>query len=99
MRAGACFSKVPVANRPGKLFCVCCIYIQDHTFNNFDNDTMKLSVNETKWIDLLQVDLLASGASLFWPRSGRPRATKSREVDLSRLQGFHSHFAPKWGVA
>ena len=31
-------------------------------------------------IDLLQVDLLASGASLFWPRSGRPRATKSREV-------------------
>ena len=31
------------------------------------------------------------------PRSGRPRATKSREVDLSRLQGFHSHFAPKMG--
>ena len=24
-------------------------------------------------VDLLQVDLLASGASLFWPRSGRPR--------------------------
>ena len=48
MRAGACFSKVPVANRPGKLFCVCCIYIQDHTFNNFDNNTMKLSVNEAK---------------------------------------------------
>ena len=46
--------------------------------------------------DLLQVDLLASGASLFWPRSGRPRATKSRE-DLSRLQGFHLHFAPKMG--
>ena len=31
-------------------------------------------------LDLLQVDLLASGASLVWPRSGRPRATKSREV-------------------
>ena len=31
-------------------------------------------------LDLLQVDFLASGASLFWPRSGRPRATKSREV-------------------
>ena len=27
-------------------------------------------------IDLLQVDLLASGASLVWPRNGRPRATK-----------------------
>ena len=36
----------------------------------------------TRIIDLLQVDLLASGASLFWPRSGRPRATKSREVVL-----------------
>ena len=48
-------------------------------------------------LDLLQVDLLASGASLVWPRSGRPRATKSREVDLSRLMGFHSHFAPKMG--
>ena len=31
-------------------------------------------------LDLLQVDLLASGASLFWSRSARPRATKSREV-------------------
>ena len=31
-------------------------------------------------VDLLQDDLLASGASLVWPRRGRPRATKSREV-------------------
>ena len=31
-------------------------------------------------LDLLQVDLLASEASLFWSRSARPRATKSREV-------------------
>ena len=29
-------------------------------------------------LDLLQVDLLASGACLAWPRDGRPRATKSR---------------------
>ena len=48
-------------------------------------------------LDLLQVDLLASGASLFWPRSGQPRATKSQEVDLSRLKGLHLHFAPKMG--
>ena len=33
---------------PEKLFCVCRIYIQDQSFNNFDNDTMKLSVNEAK---------------------------------------------------
>ena len=50
-------------------------------------------------VDLLQVDLLASGVSLFWPRSDRPRVMKSREVDLSRLQGFHSHFAPKMGAS
>ena len=30
----------------GELFCVCCIYTQDPTFNNFNNDTMKLSVNK-----------------------------------------------------
>ena len=42
-------------------------------------------------LDFLQVDLLVSGASLFWPRA--------REVDLSRLMGFHSHFAPKMGGA
>ena len=36
------------SSRPGKLFCVCRIYIQDQSFNNFDNDTMKLSVNEAK---------------------------------------------------
>ena len=43
--------------------------------------------------------LLASGASLFWPRSGRPRATKSREVDFSRLKGCHCILRQKWGVA
>ena len=48
-------------------------------------------------LDLLQVDLLASGASLFWPRSGRPRATTSQEVDLSRLKGLHLQFVPKMG--
>ena len=50
-----------------------------------------------KSIDLLQVDPSASGASLFWPRRGRRGATKSREVDLSRLKGCHLHFAPKMG--
>ena len=48
-------------------------------------------------LDLLQVDLLASGVSLFWPRSSRLRATKWREVDLSRLKGFYLHFKPKMG--
>ena len=48
-------------------------------------------------LDLLQVDLLASGASLVWPWSGWSRATKSREVDLSRLMGSHLHFVPKMG--
>ena len=35
-----------------------------------------ISIARTR-LDLLQVDLLASGASIVWPRSGRPRATKS----------------------
>ena len=33
---------------PGKLFCVYRIYIQDQSLNNFENDTMKLSVHEAK---------------------------------------------------
>ena len=32
---------------PGKLFCGT-VFIQDRSFNNFENDTMKLSVNEPK---------------------------------------------------
>ena len=38
-------------------------------------------VSGTTYLGLLQVDLLVSGASLVWPRSGRPRATKSLEVE------------------
>ena len=29
-------------------FCVCCVYIQDQSFNNFENNPMNLSVNEVK---------------------------------------------------
>jgi len=32
----------------GKLFCVCRVYIQNQSFNNFENDAVKLSVNEAK---------------------------------------------------
>ena len=34
--------------RPGKLLCVCRVHIQDQSFNNFENNRMKLSVNEAK---------------------------------------------------
>ena len=48
-------------------------------------------------LDLLQVDLLGSGASLFG-REAADRERRSREtVDLSRLMGLHLHFAPKMG--
>ena len=33
---------------PGKLFCVSPVCIQDESFNNFDNDAIKLSVNEAE---------------------------------------------------
>jgi len=39
-------------------------------------------------VDLLQVDLLPSGVSLFGPRSCRLRTTKSQEVDLSCLKNL-----------
>ena len=52
-------------------------------------------------VDLPQVDLMNFRVYVR-PRSGRclgreaaERATKSREVDLSRLKGFHLRFAPK----
>ena len=48
-------------------------------------------------LDLRQVDLksfLASGASLLGLEAAK-RATKSREVDLSRLRGCHLRFPPK----
>ena len=41
-----CFSKVPITFGARKLFCVCGVCIQDQSFNNFENRTMKLSVNE-----------------------------------------------------
>ena len=47
-------------------------------------------------LDLPQVDLksfLASGAS-FLGREAAKRATKSREVDLSRFRGCHLRFPP-----
>ena len=34
--------------RPGKLLCVCRVHIQDQSFNNFENQRMKLPVNEAK---------------------------------------------------
>ena len=43
-----CFSKVSVTFRAGKLFFVSCVCIQDQSFNNFENNTIKLSVNEAK---------------------------------------------------
>ena len=53
-------------------------------------------------IDLPQVDLMNFRVEYVRPLSGRclgreaaERATKSREVDLSRLKGFHLRFAPK----
>ena len=30
------------------MFCICCVGIQDQSFNNFQNITMKLIVNETQ---------------------------------------------------
>ena len=48
-------------------------------------------------LDLLQVDLLVSGACLFWPWSGRPRATEVARGRLVSLAGFSFAFCAKNG--
>ena len=56
----------------------------------------------SRTLDLPQVDLMNFRVEYVRPRSGRclgreaaQRATKSRDVDLSRLKCFHLRFAPK----
>ena len=48
LRAGIRFSKVPVTFAPGKLFYVCRVCIQDQSFNNIENERIRLLVNEAK---------------------------------------------------
>ena len=63
---GACFSKVLVTFSAGKAILCCRFFSQDENFNNFENDTMKLSVNEEKltglwarnWTTIQQVLIL-----------------------------------------
>ena len=46
---GARFSEVPVTFRgPERCICVWRVCIQDQSFNNFENDTIKLSVNKAE---------------------------------------------------
>ena len=42
----ALVSRDPFLESPEKLFYVCSVYLQYQSFNNFENDTMKVSVNE-----------------------------------------------------
>ena len=42
------FLEVPKSFRARNMFCACCVHIQDQSFNNFENNTMKLTVNEAK---------------------------------------------------
>ena len=47
----SCFehSKISKSRYPfgsGKLFCVCCVWIYEQSFNNFENNTTKVSVKK-----------------------------------------------------
>ena len=42
------FQGFRLRGRAQKAVYICHIYIQDRSFNNFENDTMKLSVNKAK---------------------------------------------------
>ena len=58
--------------------------LTNYDYGNFSENLVKITMEIlVRNVDLLQVDLLAGGASLVWPQSGRPRATKSREVPIS----------------
>ena len=66
------------------------------------NQMSKVHASSHEYLDLPQVDLMNFRVEYVRPQSGRclgheaaERATKSREVDLSRLKGFHLRFAPK----
>ena len=45
---GTRFSRIPVNFRARKAVYICFVCIQDQSFNCFENNTMKLSVNEAK---------------------------------------------------
>ena len=70
------------------------ILTESDTQHHFKNNLFKMyeKWQATKLVDLLQVDLLASGESLFWPQSGRPRATKSREVIWDPTKDFFESY-------
>ena len=44
----ALVSRDPFLESPEKLFYVCSVCLQYQSFNNFENDTMKVSVNAAK---------------------------------------------------
>ena len=72
---GVCLSNVPITfNWPEKLFYVCRVCIQDKSFNNFENDTMKLSDNEaTPPPPLPQTVLLFGSEKLLSLSRNRPQ--------------------------
>ena len=45
---GACFVKIPVTFQARKAVFVCCVCIQEQSVNSFENNTVKLSVDEVK---------------------------------------------------
>ena len=48
VRPGPRSSKIKIIFGSEKLFYVCRVRIQDQSFNNFENDALKLLVNEAK---------------------------------------------------
>ena len=59
--------------RPRKLFYVCRVCIQDLSFGNAENDTMKLSLNEAKLTGLWARNCAAIGF-WFWSLTSGPKS-------------------------
>ena len=53
------------------------LYMLKESYSYNPSDGTERSIEFNYRVDLLQVDLLASGARLVWPRSARPRSWSS----------------------
>ena len=97
---GARFSKVPVTFRTGNLFCVrrVCIHTIKVKVNNFENDTMKLSVKKANltclwaknYATMLQVLILKfpnGPEKVSWPFEKRAKGLEKSWIQLVLYSG------------
>ena len=74
---GTRFLRIPVNFGARKAVYICCICIQDLSFNCFENDTMKLSVNEAKLTGFAPGTVLLFNRFLFQNLPSGPKSYRA----------------------